>query len=80
MKTIKESYEAYRIGDCLTDKELIALHNHFSELAKLTCVLGDTFRLANTEAYNVEYSLRGFIEARKSITMCDDIFKKILCE
>ena len=63
-RTIKEMYEVYRKGGCLSDKELISLFDHFKTVSQFCGDLGDVFHLPFLEANRCCYELWGFIQAR----------------
>jgi hypothetical protein len=64
-KTISELYAVYRDGDKLSDDELRVLHDHMGSTYRLTVELGETFRLAASEAWSVYNTLGGYISARR---------------
>jgi len=66
VQNIKKTYEKYRKGDSLTDKEIKEMIKHTKGLSESLIVFGDTARLVSYEIRKVHDDMVSFDRARNT--------------
>jgi len=74
-RQIKQILDSFYNGDSLTDKDLLALHDHTLQTADYLSHMGDRFRLACTEALHISDTCAGYIQARENDRFIKDYTK-----
>lgn len=64
MKTIAQIYETLRLGDPLTDSEVLRGIEFFDDLAKKASLVGPTYQLVARDARMTASTLNDFYAAR----------------
>jgi len=67
MTQINKILKAYYNGDSISDRDLLALHDHTLQTANYLSHMGDRFRLACTEALRISDACAGYLQARDGV-------------